>query len=661
MDRWLVAAVVALASTLGGGGSVSEAPALGAFEFIPSAGRLAARVGDRVQFAVSAEGARGCSWTVGDTAVSHDGAWTFVPAPEDVGERTVAVTVFGKESQPQTRTWQVTVLPMARPELLDVTPPPGTVALPANAPATFRCRAGVPGGRRSDRLQFTWILDGRPAHADEQGSDGVSEFPLATAEPGAYDVTLRVQVNDQSATTVTWRVEIAAPAPTAALPAEAAADAGEEFDPAPPVEDGEPAMPEVARLLARAPASVPVPTSEVPAREVWLEDIDVERSPDPAVHLRLSAPAGTDARTLPAGDGAPDRIYLDLRGARLARRVTQTIVGVGPLLRIRSGQFDATTTRVVLDLAGAVPFVLRHDEHGVVIQLRPTGRLVETSTPLTSAPARMAAPQPTPAPETPAEPASRAQVASVPVAPPESPGVAPTPAPEPGVSEAIASARPTGPTDATAAAPVRPPASAPGPSASTTSLPVVVIDAGHGGRDPGAAGVGGVQEKDVVLEVAHRLAATLTARLPVSVVMTRTDDSFVPIDGRLAMTAEDAVLFLSLHANACADPSPRGLEVFYGGGRVRMASTRSQDPRAALLGHCLYAALSEFGSVRHGPQPGSWGVLARNHVPSALVEIGYLTHPEEAARTQDAAYQERLVGALADGVGAFLRTAAPPL
>jgi N-acetylmuramoyl-L-alanine amidase len=196
---------------------------------------------------------------------------------------------------------------------------------------------------------------------------------------------------------------------------------------------------------------------------------------------------------------------------------------------------------------------------------------------------------------------------------------------------------------------------------SALNLPLVVIDAGHGGRDPGAEGVGGVREKDVVLEVARRLATVLTTRFPVSVMMTRTDDSFVPIDGRLAMTGDDAVLFLSLHANACSDPSPRGFEVFYGGGRLRTASTRSQDPRAALLGRCLHQALGAFGIVRHHPQPGSWAVLARNQVPSALVEIGYLTHPEEAVRTQDAAYQERLAGALADGVGAFLRASAPPL
>src|SRR5205814_3534913 len=97
----------------------------------------------------------------------------------------------------------------------------------------------------------------------------------------------------------------------------------------------------------------------------------------------------------------------------------------------------------------------------------------------------------------------------------------------------------------------------------TKPLPLVIIDPGHGGHDPGAAGVGGVIEKDVVLDIARRLAVKLATRLPVSVVLTRLDDSYVPIERRVPEAAE-AALFLSLHANACRDPSARGVEVFYG-------------------------------------------------------------------------------------------------
>jgi len=102
--------------------------------------------------------------------------------------------------------------------------------------------------------------------------------------------------------------------------------------------------------------------------------------------------------------------------------------------------------------------------------------------------------------------------------------------------------------------------------------------------------------------------------------------------------------------------------VFYGGGAVRNASSGGADARAALLGRCLDRALqARIGGVRGGARPGSFGVLVRNPVPSALIEIGYLTHPEEAARAQDTGYREQLADALADGVGAFLRASAPPL
>jgi N-acetylmuramoyl-L-alanine amidase len=162
-------------------------------------------------------------------------------------------------------------------------------------------------------------------------------------------------------------------------------------------------------------------------------------------------------------------------------------------------------------------------------------------------------------------------------APPEAPAEVPAPA-------ALASVAPSpdAATPATAAPavaePVGPPAPPPvasstrdrEPAARATSaharFPLVVLDAGHGGRDPGAAGVGGVLEKDVVLELTLLVARRLAARLPVDVLMTRTDDSYIPIERRLA--SENATLFVSLHANACTSPSARGLEVFYGGGTL---------------------------------------------------------------------------------------------
>ena len=322
-----------------------------------------------------------------------------------------------------------------------------------------------------------------------------------------------------------------------------------------------------------------------------LERVEVAASRPGIVRIRLSAPVHPAARVLPAAGDAPPRIYVDLPGAALNGAPT-TVEGGGNLLRVRTGQFDPRTVRVVLDLAHPTPFSMHLEGATVTIEL-----------------AAVAPPAPA--------------VEAVP--PPEA---SPAPPPPPVAEE----------------------------------RPIIVVDAGHGGRDPGAAGIGGVVEKDVVLELARMLSDRLSARLPVTVVMTRTDDSFVPIEQRLAASPEGTRLFLSLHANACQDPETGGLELFYGGDTLQPASTRATSRKAALLAHCLDQALrGRVGRVRGEPRPGGFGVLIRNPAPSALIEIGYLTHPRDAARARDARYREALADALVDGVATFLRASAPHL
>ena len=184
-------------------------------------------------------------------------------------------------------------------------------------------------------------------------------------------------------------------------------------------------------------------------------------------------------------------------------------------------------------------------------------------------------------------------------------------------------------------------------------LPLVVIDAGHGGHDPGAQGVDGALEKVIVLQVAHRLAAKLPARLPVDSLLTRSDDSFIPLGRRLPPRAESAILFLSLHANACDDPRPRGLEVYYGSGvLLETRGTASAD----LANRITTALRARFIRVRGTPRPGQFAVLSRNPAPSVLVEIGYLTHQREANQLRDPHYQELITDALVDGIAAYLQS-----
>ena len=408
-----------------------------------------------------------------------------------------------------------------------------------------------------------------------------------------------------------------------------------------------------------------------------LDGIDVAGDQAPAVRLHLSAPAQATAHRIPARADAPARIYIDLGGAALGAALPHVITGAGPVLRVRAAQFDPTTVRVVIDLERSVPFALRQADETITLDLEMSAQPAAGMEPPAPAPApappaataELSAPPPAPAPPAAAmEPPAPAQTAAA-VEPP-APALAPAPpprddpsAPSAGLVDASAPAAPEPPAPALPPQPPTPKAKRRTAARPLTSHPpLVVLDAGHGGRDPGAEGIGGVLEKDIVLEVTQMVASRLTARLPVDVLLTRTDDSFVPIDERIAMPGDGATLFISLHANACSDPSAQGLEVFYGGGGVRTASTPGGSWRAALLGRCLDHALqSRVGGVRGEARPGPFGVLVRNPAPSALVEIGYLTHPGEAARAQDRRYHELLADAVADGVAAFLRASAPPL
>ena len=434
----------------------------------------------------------------------------------------------------------------------------------------------------------------------------------------------------------------------------------------------------VAAMLALVgPALAAVPA---------LDRIEVTGDEVPAVRLHVTAPVLATAHRLPAEGGAPARIYVSLSDAALGAALPHVIAGAGPVVRIRAAQFNATTVRVVLELERRVPFVLRQTDETITLDLQePPPAAVAPEAP---ASAPTAAPEP-PTPELTAtvpDPPAPAPAAGVPE--PSAPGPAagateapapapsagapdlPAPAPTPAVSEPSAA-----PTATAAATPEPPPPVPPLAQPSTPRMrprtvarplvshpPLIVLDAGHGGRDPGAAGIGGVREKDIVLEVTQMVAGRLAARLPVEVLLTRTDDSFVPIERRIAMPGDGATLFISLHANACSDPNAQGLEVFYGGGGVLTASTPGGSWRAALLGRCLDHALQRrVGGVRGEARPGPFGVLVRNPAPSALVEIGYLTHPGEAARAQDRRYHELLADAVVDGVAAFLRASAPPL
>jgi len=212
----------------------------------------------------------------------------------------------------------------------------------------------------------------------------------------------------------------------------------------------------------------------------------------------------------------------------------------------------------------------------------------------------------------------------------------------------------------------------------------VMVDAGHGGRDSGARGAGGLWEKNVNLKVAKLLGARLE-KMGFEVLHTRTSDKYVPLEVRTAMAnARKADLFVSIHCNAHGDPGSSGMETY----SLNLASTPDEVRVAArenavdarrisemqkILDELMHASkLSEsreFAKVAHqsalsqarkslnlrdrGVHEAPFYVLLGAKMPAILVEIGYITNPAEAARMKDEKYLDGLARGIADGVRAY--------
>jgi N-acetylmuramoyl-L-alanine amidase len=170
----------------------------------------------------------------------------------------------------------------------------------------------------------------------------------------------------------------------------------------------------------------------------------------------------------------------------------------------------------------------------------------------------------------------------------------------------------------------------------------VMIDAGHGGKDPGAVS-GALQEKDIVLQVALLLEEELEARGH-EVELTRRSDIFLPLDRRAALAnGAKAQLFVSLHCNSSVNPDAHGMEVFHfrGSEQSRRWAQKVQSAMAA-----------RFPDHRNrGIKDATFAVLRLTRMPAVLVELEFLSHPKQRCFLDDPACQAGLAEAIADAVG----------
>ena len=246
-------------------------------------------------------------------------------------------------------------------------------------------------------------------------------------------------------------------------------------------------------------------------------------------------------------------------------------------------------------------------------------------------------------------------------------------------------------------------ASAPAPAVAqrTDRLIVIALDPGHGGEDPGATGPQGTREKDVVLQIAHRLRERINAASVngnnLRAFLTRDADFFVPLHVRVQKAQRvRADLFVSIHADAFMTPSARGASVFalsesgasssaarwlankenaadlVGGINARAKdaqvqraliemSTAAQIKDSLKLGTAMLGEIRNVGNL-HKPrvEQAGFAVLKAPDIPSVLVETAFISNPDEEQKLRSDAYQEQLADALMRGIERYFARN-PPL
>ena len=218
----------------------------------------------------------------------------------------------------------------------------------------------------------------------------------------------------------------------------------------------------------------------------------------------------------------------------------------------------------------------------------------------------------------------------------------------------------------------------------------IVIDAGHGGKDPGAVGYRGTKEKDIALDVAKRLEKKLSKNMNVKVIMTRDEDVFLRLSERTKIANDNkGSLFISIHTNAAEDRRASGFETFLIGLNkneyaAKVAARENavlelegsankdlsgEDLIQATMAQASFAAYSEtfadlvqkeikkrVQSKDRGVKQAGFVVLARASMPNVLVELGFISNPAEEKKLRSPQYREQLATAIYRAVEQYKKT-----
>ncbi|MFD2670491.1 N-acetylmuramoyl-L-alanine amidase [Marinicrinis sediminis] len=189
----------------------------------------------------------------------------------------------------------------------------------------------------------------------------------------------------------------------------------------------------------------------------------------------------------------------------------------------------------------------------------------------------------------------------------------------------------------------------------------VVIDPGHGGRDPGAIGINGLYEKEVNLSISKMVAEELQRR-GYDIIMTRDHDKYLSLQDRVSFTnKQKADIFVSIHANAFHSSSLKGTMVLYYDDNYPQASypasweMRQLTPKSKMLAQSVLSeAVSQTNMVNKGLIPSAVYVVRMGKIPSILVETGFLSNMQDATRLADPSFRKKMALAIVDGIESYM-------
>ena len=490
----------------------------------------------------------------------------------------------------------------------------------------------------------------------------------------------------------------------------------------------------MGRWCGAGPSAGPTHVAKVAKRSGSMARVTGIRHWSTPNYTRVAIDLGDDVTYEAARVPNPDRIYFDLHGTRLAQELVGKSFAVtddGFLKKIRAAQFSNDMTRVVLDVNDVTeysafllpnPYRLIIDIHGgskegnrdrgTVRWLRWSGDFGKAA-PAPAAAVVTQSTQARPVPNTVAEKTGsstdvaelsaqpgRVEATSRPTSQPISAVVKEAGSREEGVgsrkqAESCRLVRVGGRRrqqgEVAGAVPAR--AAVPTADGETSLVRAlglkigrIVIDAGHGGHDSGTLGVDGIEEKDVVLDVALRLGKLLHDRLGAEIIYTRSDDTFIPLETRTAIANKaQADLFLSIHANSSSDESARGVETYYlnfttapdaleTAARENAVSDQSIHQLSDLVKkialkdkiaesrefasdvqESLYGGLrrGNVGLKDRGVKKAPFVVLIGANMPSILAEISFVTNEKDAQQLREPEYRERVAESLYKGVAKY--------